>query len=708
MQCYFLLLIPLFCSLMPLQAQEEANLQVDLKNPSYSDGILRTSEGGVIQAPGIRIQAKEIDYLRNRDSQVEHRLYAAGEIILDFGSCYFIGDSLTYDFNTGEGVLENGATSVEPWYFGGELIFLHADGSFTLFNGFVTTSPNQERDWEFICDRATLYEKRYLEAHDIKLKIFDVSTLWVPSLKTDLQGIFDAPVRYTFKWGGVQGVRGSMVYQVFNWNGFKTFARFDYRIKKGPGGGIETYYKSEDRKEEFNTINFIARDNSVSNPHEKTRFRFQGLYRNQIWNDKINIDLSWDKLSDRDMATDYNDRGLELDIAGRTQLLVRKQEETRIERFMSRVKINHFQSVKQQLPTLEVLWKPKLLGETGIYSESNLKASYLDFSYSNDILHVHDYKSTRMEGYQHFYKPFAYRYFTFTPDAGGRLIYYGTTPEGHKNLLAFATAGGEIKMSFSKASDCVKHVIEPYARFDYLTSPTISPSDHYIFDIDDGWFHTNTLKVGVSNQIYTKNSEGCLSRPFTIDLYTFGFFDTPTIDYLFPKIYCDISYLATPTLRESLESAWDLQHGELDHFNAKAEWTAAENLALRGEYRHRSAWDFRKADHRNFILDSYRSENRLRHSQLSDRRDTLLAALYFQFDPNWALEFEARHGWNRSTEPSYTEFEIDLIGTLRSAWNVKLSYQHKEGDDRVAFYFSIGLNKPNLAKCESMLPCLEW
>ena len=37
---------------------------VDLRNPVYSDGVLSTECGGVIQGPNLRIQAMRISYTR--------------------------------------------------------------------------------------------------------------------------------------------------------------------------------------------------------------------------------------------------------------------------------------------------------------------------------------------------------------------------------------------------------------------------------------------------------------------------------------------------------------------------------------------------------------------------------------------------------------------------------------------------------------------
>jgi hypothetical protein len=286
-------------------------------------------------------------------------------------------------------------------------------------------------------------------------------------------------------------------------------------------------------------------------------------------------------------------------------------------------------------------------------------------------------------------------------------IYYNNSPQDQHRLLGLAHFSSDLKTSFSKRLGCCKHVIEPYIRSDYYTSPTVSPSRHYIFDVDDGWFQANMHRIGVRNEFYVPHASGCMTRPLAIDLYTYGFFDTPTIGRAFPKAYLTLSALSYQTIRHTLDTAWDFQHGQLDHFNIRTDWTVANNLAIRAEYRHRSPMAWRKADAYNFILDAYRSQRQLEHSILSDRRDTLLTNLYFQFDPNWALLFEMRHGWNRKHEPSYTEFETDLIGTLPSAWNVKLSYQHRQDDDRVAVYFTIGLHKPNQKRYTSYLPCLE-
>lgn len=679
-------------------------MTVDLRNPSFENGILSTTEGGVIVGPDIRIQAQKITYTNLHNEQI-HTIEAEGDLILEFSEYTFVGRLLTYNFTEQSGVLYGGRTAVEPWFFIGEEISLNADGSFTLREGAVTTSENFHPDWGIFAKEGTLKEKCFLDIRSAQFRFLGTPLFWIPSFKMNLNSIFDSPIRYNFKWGGHQGSRVSMIYEIFSWNRFKSFLRLDYRLKRGFGAGLETHYYSEDHKQRFETINYWAKDNAVINPHEKHRYRFQGLYDDLFFDDTVSLNASWDKLSDKDMATDYNDRGLELDTAGETQFLMRKQETNWIGHFLARVRVNQFQTLKQELPTLFVNWKPYAIKDTGIIGDTYFSASYLDFAYANDLMHVHDYNSPRVEARQTFYRPFNYEYLQVTPQAGFLGIYYGNSPSKKDRWLALGDFQIEAKTYLHNYYGNLKHVIEPYARYHYITFPSVGPDHHYIFDIDDGWYRLDLLRFGTINEFYFKGYRGLLMRPIRAEIWSQAFFDTPSVKMAIPKVYADLSYSSFSTLRHNIEAAYDFQHTLVDHLNFRTEWTVSRELAISAEYRHRSAHDWRKVDHTNFILESFHSDNRLFHSALSDRRDTLLMHLYYQLHPNWALEVEARHGWNRKREPSYTEFEVDLLGTLRSAWNIKVSYQHKEEDDRIAFYFSIGIKRPDRKKCRDFVPC---
>lgn len=691
----FLLSIPIYG-----ENSKEAlsqGITVDLRHPCYSNGVLSTEQGGVITGPDVRIQAMHITYTRKMENEEPVcTIIAEGSLILELGRYIFVGDRLEYDFQTKTGVVYNGRTMIEPWFFGGKIIHLLEDGNYFIENAYATTSENYLADWEILAEEALLTEGSYLDAEKVQFRIMQAPVFWLPSFHTNLDSIFDSPIRYNVKWGGRQGHRFGLIYEVFSWKGWKTFLRLDYRLKRGPGGGVETHYVSEDRKTSFESINYVASDSSILHPGQRIRYRLQGLGRSLLLEDKISVYLSYDKLSDMDMPTDYNDRGLELDTAGRTEFLVRRQEEHWIANFITRLRLNNFQTIKQQLPTFETTWHPFELGFSGIIADIPIKASYLDFAYGNNQIHLPDYHSLRTE-----FSPLLYRHFTLgalnaTPEVGAVSIVYGNSPQSTAKWLVLGKFGCTVNTHLYRQTDSFKHVITPYARYEYYTMPTVSPNGHYIFDIEDGWYRLNLLLLGISQSLCYKQKNGLITRQIYADFYTNLFLDTHTLPQIVPKVYADLTFNSSPFLKHSLHSGWDLIHNELDHFNLRTEWTVNADLAIAAEYRHRSAFDWRKADHTNFILDSFRSISRLRHSQLSDRRDTLLFHLFFRFHPCWAVELESRHGWNRFHEPTYNEFEIDLFGRLRSTWNFRLSYQHKEDDDRVSVYINMGIRRPDL------------
>jgi len=683
----------------------EQGVQVDLRNPEFCDGTLKTKEGGVIRASNLRIQATSISYTKTLDGT---KVIAEGNLLVQFFNYAFTGDRLEFDLQTNTGHITEGRCSIEPWFLGGKTIKLESDGSFYLFDGFVTTSQTDCHEWEIRTMSAKLECDRFLTAEDVSFKVLRVPILWIPHFRINLDTIFDSPIKYTLRFGGQDGARLGLAYEIFSWNRLKTYLRLDWRLKRGLGGGLETDWSTKDCRHSFQSISYIASDNSISNPHEKTRYRLKGLYRGVLPDDKTSIKLCYDKLSDKDMAEDYYDESFKIDEPGRTELYIHHQEENWITNFLTRLQINNFQSLKQELPTLSTALRPFNFYNTGILSNYSFKISYLDYDYASSLQNVSDYHSTRFELNQQVYRPIPVVYGTFTPSAGLKAIYYGDSPTGTPKELVLGAFGLNWNTQFwKKYGTRFKHVITPYLDYTYITYPSTPPSRHYIFDIDDGWYRLNTLRFGLSNSLYYRNQECCIKRALDIDAYAYAFFRTKTLPYMIPKVY----FQATSRLFENVNHFYtlvlNLQHSQMDSFDWRVEWTISSDLAFAAEWRTRGPAAWRKVDQENFILESYRPFEELIHSSLSDRRDTLLYHIFYRFTDNLALELQTRTGWHRKHEPSYTEFQVDLHTTLGSFWNLKISYQHHEDDKRIAFYFKLSADRPSELTCRP-IPRVEF
>ena len=681
---------------------------VDLREPAYCEGVLSTTQGGIIQGPSLRIQARNIRYTRKAvEGKPVCCIEADTDLIIEIGDYVFIGRELEYDFQTKTGTIYEGRTGVEPWFFGGERIDLLSDGSYVIYEGFATTSENVDSEWKIGSAYAHLEDKSLLTAKGVRFEVLHVPLLKVPSLHLNLKTIYDSPIKYRFSWGGRQGTRVGLTYEVFSWERWKTFLRLDYNLKRGPGGGVEAYYLSDDHVSYFHTINYIACDDSLADFHEQTRYRLQGLYKDLFFDERVSIELTWDKISDIDMPSDYYDKGIELDTAEKTQLHLRNQEKNWMTNFWTRVRVNNFQTIKQELPSIETRYRPITFGSSGIISDSVFKASYLDFEYTDHLKDVSDYASSRLELRPRFYRPIVAGPVTVTPEAGGVGVYYGNSPRHKEQFLAVGTFGCTVNTHLYSYYDWGKHIIEPYVNYTYYTFPTVNPNDHYIFDITDGWYRVSMLTYGFRNLVLAKTSPLSLARTLSVNLFARTFFDTPTFKEATPKVYAEISYFLSPRVKHTIDTAWDFEENRLDHFNIRADWTLGQNCAIGMEYRYRDAFCWRKVDDANFVLDSFRSIRELRASTLSDRRDTILFHYFYRFHPNWVIEMKSMNGWNRHHEPSYIEYEIDLVTTLTSGWRIKCSYQHYENDDRIAFYLSLGLQKPNPKRERNLLNYFE-
>lgn len=271
---------------------------------------------------------------------------------------------------------------------------------------------------------------------------------------------------------------------------------------------------------------------------------------------------------------------------------------------------------------------------------------------------------------------------------------YSKSPVENDKILLSGSFDIDLNTMISKRYSFFKHTLIPYSHYYFFTYPTINPNEHYIFDIQDGIAHLNMMRTGVRSLFYRFNCRDPM-RVLSMDIYTNFFFDTPTIGSEMPKIYTDLLFDVTERVRNSISWAWDLQHNDMDHLNLRLDWTIASYLAFAVEFRHRSRFSFRKSDYNNFFLDSFRPIEELVRSPVSDRRDTLLLHTYFQFHPKWAINFYLRHGWNRLYEPNYTEYEVDLVTTLRAIWQARITYQKREDDHRIALYFNLALDRPS-------------
>ncbi len=681
----------------PVVALQPEDLKIDLKNPTFVQGVITTEEGGIITAPGLRIQAQKIAYTNKTEQGLRvQKIVAEGDLMMEYNDRIFVGSKLEYDFVTKSGVLWDGKTFVDVWFLGGDKIELKSDGSFYIYSAFVTTSENQENAWEIKAGKVKITEDKLLSARNIRFQFFKVPLLWVPSFKSNLKVFSDPPIRYKVVWDKGIGPRLTMRYRLFSWRDLNLFFRLDYRIKRGFGAAFESEYFSPDGLTTFVTRSYGARDKSFPYEQGPHRYRLQGLYHTQSRDGRTKAHLTYDKFSDNRMVGDFRSDDFEINTQKRTRFQVTHETNNLFAHLSLQPRVNRFQSIDQELPLVSVGLRPFTLGSSGIISSNYASAGYLDYVYAtvlrNQFHRLHLPSSTqsiRLETKNELYRPFQFGAVSVTPQVGIIGIFYSKSPEHHPIGQGIFTYGGHIHTSLTRTFSTYRHLLEPYLMYQGLTRPSEGINDHYIFDLNDGYYKLNQLRIGVRNTLFRKNTLSFLPT-LTTDLYTYGYFGSRHFAQSFPKSYFTFGW-NLPSLAIRSGICWNNEEKVWDFTNIGIDWTISEDIAFGIEFRHRSKFDWRKSDHSNFILDVARPIPELLESPLSDGRDTLLSRFQIRLSPRWTCHIQTRHGWGRSDEPRYNAGKIDLYTLLTCSWRLRLTYERIPGDNR--FSASVNLIK---------------
>ncbi len=659
----------------PLSFSFPGQITFDLKNPTYEEGVLSTTQGGVVQGESFRIQAQNIRFFKEKENRIE----ASGHLMFQQRGRVYIGEKMEYNLSSKTGWIVQGKTFLSPFFIGGETIFFLEDSDIKIEEAFLTTSENKKSSWHIKAKDSLISSEKVLYARDLRFYFFPFP-IWLPSFHLNLKKFEQPIIQYNLTLDKGANLRPSVRAQIFSFSDFLVFLRGEYRIGKGFGGALETSYLPSYSKTKWITKSYLASDILPTDLQKKRRYRLQGEYRYQSPSNKTKIDTTWDKYSDILMPGDFNTDDFEINTAYNTEFSLRHQEESFLTLCKIRPKVNSFYSMKEKLPFLFYQNKALVLGEKlKLLFQSQLQSGFFKLSYSDDLAYrLQGFHSGRSEMKALFSRCFAPSYLSITPSLELLGVHYTNSPQNRQALLGALRYQCLLESKlFKRYNPCI-HWIYPYINLEGRTSPSISNKEHFIFNIEDGFAKMLLLRTGVKNQLFLSKT----NYSFSSNLYCNIFVKDTALKTVLPKLYLDTE-LFLSSLSFSLFSAWNFPHATIDFCNLETKYTFSEDGAFSLGVRYRSEYDWRKADHTNFILDAARKESSLLASPLSDKRVSLLTNLFFRLSPFWTCHIQSHHGFLRKNEPSYNQFKVDLFTPILRSWKLRISYMHTQTDDRV-------------------------
>ena len=691
------LIAPFLLFLSFLIGTENEQVTIYFNYPQYKDGVVTTDQGGVITSGSLRIQARHITYIqKTKQKHPTYQIIAEGDLMLTHNQRVFVGKRLEYNLATKTGVIYEGVTAIDVWFLGGERIQLNADQTFYVCNAFVTTSANKKNDWKIQSPEVFITQDYLMQAKHVSFRFFDIPIFYIPFFKSNLRPSSDSPARYRIEWDQGMWPKFSMSYRIYSWKYLALFARLDVRPSKGGGIGLESKYRSPTKRTVCLTRSYIDHDTFYrdTNPDKaRLHYRLQGIYKTHSADERSHVFVSYDRLSDKNMTTNFKSHRFELNTTKPTLCRIRhRQDQRMLFGINGLMRINSFQGFKQELPSSFLSVHPFEIGKTGILSVNQFKASYLDYVFAKHIdQFIPDFSSMRLAAHQELYRPITYCGITLTPLIGYTgIIYSRSKIERHLNQFAF-NYELFLNTTLRKRYQTLSHCIMPYAHYQGIAKPLASTDSPYIFDIEDGYHKTQQLKLGISQFFYLKQYPLFVPN-FVCDLYLFSFFASQTFTKTIPKLYALLTW-NMPSITFQSHIGWNNQVNRLDYSNLSLAWTMNEHFALKMQWRHRGRFNWRKNTPENFTMELTRSIAQLLDSPLSDARNTFLSRLQIQLAPQWIARLESRIGWGRRFEPSYHETKVDLITTISTSWQLRFTLTHSPAPrgkkDRVSASLSL-------------------
>jgi hypothetical protein len=686
----FLFLAPL----SPLLAQADDSITLEFKSPNYQEGLWETHEGGVLKTKDFDLQAKDIVYeKRNSEEILTHKLTAENNLLLVYQGRLFKADKFEYDFVKQEGVLKNGNLKYDLWYVQGKTILITPEKEIIVENGSLTSCPKDHSEWKIQTSSLKILNNSIISASSVVIYFLKLPIFWLPYFKVDINQIKGIPIKNRIHFRGASGTTLNFRYRFFSQNDWNTFLRLDYNLKGKAGLGLDAEYDSEENQSHFSSKNYITTNDIPAEQKKKTRFKIESDYRIRVESDyrksldngKTTLELNFDYLSDYNLLFDQGDSFLH-ETPGKTDFRLRRLDPFWITNFYTRLRINSFETVKQELPTIEFNIKPLALFDTGIFSSSYLKISYLNFVFSEQeeaseegqeepTQQSNDFESLRTVFKQDFYKTFWLSHVSFTPKLNFTGIFYSNSPDEDPVWTHVQKASYIFQSDFSKKYSNYTHILTPFLEHEIVSKPSTEISKHYIFDSDDTLTYLNLIKFGLRNSLYLKQND-FLNRKINLSLYAHFFPNNSTIEHKLPQWITELDFKQNPRTTHLIKFVWNAPRRYVDFFQYRLLSSLTEKLTASFELSHRSPTYWRKADRSSYYLEALLSEESLIDSPVSYPRDALITKFHYQVTPLDSIAWYAR--FVKNAKPGFRPFEehkIEYETKLHCNWALKLAYE---------------------------------
>jgi LPS-assembly protein len=647
-----------FSPLLPFQsAQSTGPIPVEITSGQtrFEGGVAIAEKDVVVRYGDVTIYADYAEYNPNT-----HDILLRGNVRFYRERYAFTADRAVYNLQTKQLKMTDFGGPKPPFQVIGDTLLSLQENQYSILNGYITTSDTSKPDYQLRARSIRIYENDRIILSNVTLFLGRTPVFWFPYIYQSLNDQFSYNLApgYNSTWGAY--LFTSLTFPIAT--NVSGTVHIDLRSSRGPALGLETNYNFRQDKETSGRLLVYGLIDQSPNINETAlgrapigpdRYRIAYQSRTYITSD-LSATVNFNKLSDQYFLQDFYPNLFATDPQPDTYIDLVQRGEAYTLGLLTRPQVNDFLETAERLPELswQVARTPLFNGP--IFYEATTSAAYLQrlFAAKTGNLSIDlqsgalnpDYDLFRFDSFHQLVFPHTYfGWLSLVPSLGVRGTYYSTTgsftesdisnpiPEGilveHGGRARFAfNSNIEASFKLSKAFenvqqrwlglDGLRHIVQPYADFSWVSSPTVKPSDilpvdQYIpstklqpidfpeyraIDSLDQW---TILRLGMRNRLQTRRDSTTLNW-LDIDSYFDVDFDNPLAQVappastsvsrsnivtppheLFSNVFNRIRFQPVPWLYLSVDSQVPLLDRGFWSVTTFVDWMVSPNIEFR-------------------------------------------------------------------------------------------------------------------------------
>ena len=223
---------------------EEGDLLAKGEDLTFHNNLIQIHGNGLIKYDEVVLYADHIwaDF-------EENVMRAAGNVHLIVGNEETFANELLYNLETKKGIIREGFTFSDPWYYRGTEIFKIEDDESYIRGGALTTCPLKHPHFYFSASQIIVRINKELIAKNIVLRVGGIPLFYFPAYRRDLrQEEKIAKIIVKVGTDSYQGVFLSVILPLARRFRYDGALLFDHSGRRGSGGGFEGKYRINDIK----------------------------------------------------------------------------------------------------------------------------------------------------------------------------------------------------------------------------------------------------------------------------------------------------------------------------------------------------------------------------------------------------------------------------------------------------------------------------